>query len=112
MKNESLSGAAQIWTERQRQKQELGFSQERDAKYTNNELSRAAVAYCIPKTGWTYRADWWPWDEDSFKPSPEDRIRELVKAGALIAAEIDRLKSIKPEKAALTANAMIKERGE
>jgi hypothetical protein len=26
-----------------------------------------------------------------WKPSPDDRFRELVKAGALIAAEIDRL---------------------
>jgi hypothetical protein len=35
---------------------------------------------------------WW-------KPTPSDRIRELTKAGALIAAEIDRLK--RAEQAAL-----------
>jgi hypothetical protein len=33
----------------------------------------------------------WPWTQRTFKPTPHDRIRELVKAGALIAAEIDRL---------------------
>ena len=35
----------------------------------------------------------WPytWAEKWWKPSPGDRIRELEKAGALIAAEIDRL---------------------
>lgn len=38
----------------------------------------------------------WPWDYTYFKPSDDDsgiddRIRELAKAGALIAAEIDRL---------------------
>lgn len=32
----------------------------------------------------------WPFDPPSWKPGA-DRIRELVKAGALIAAEIDRL---------------------
>jgi hypothetical protein len=32
----------------------------------------------------------WPWDERWWKPS-NDPIRDLVKAGALIAAEIDRL---------------------
>lgn len=32
----------------------------------------------------------WPQDW-SFKPTRDDRIRELVKAGALVAAEIDRL---------------------
>lgn len=31
----------------------------------------------------------WPWDADAWKPT-QDPIRQLVKAGALIAAEIDR----------------------
>lgn len=34
-------------------------------------------------------ADW--------KPSPENRVKELVKAGALIAAEIDRINARKEE---------------
>lgn len=33
----------------------------------------------------------WPWEARFWKPCPDDRARELVKAGALIAAEIDRL---------------------
>lgn len=32
----------------------------------------------------------WPWEREAWKPS-DDPIRNLVKAGALIAAEIDRL---------------------
>ncbi|MNY70647.1 hypothetical protein D3C86_2088230 [compost metagenome] len=32
----------------------------------------------------------WPWSEDWWKPSPEPR-RNLVKAGALILADIERL---------------------
>lgn len=32
----------------------------------------------------------WPWDPKWWKPS-ENRIRDLVKAGALICAEIDRI---------------------
>lgn len=35
--------------------------------------------------------DNWPFEPPSWKPCPDDRVRELVKAGALIAAEIDRL---------------------
>ena len=35
-------------------------------------------------------ADWWPWRNEDWKPS-NDRVVNLVKAGALIAAEIDRL---------------------
>jgi hypothetical protein len=34
----------------------------------------------------------WPWQPQDWKPGP-DRIRELVKAGALVAAEIDRLRA-------------------
>jgi len=33
----------------------------------------------------------WPWEKSWWKPTPNDRVKELVKAGALIAAEIDRL---------------------
>jgi hypothetical protein len=33
----------------------------------------------------------WPWDRAWWKPSPNNRIRDMEKAGALIAAEIDRL---------------------
>jgi hypothetical protein len=35
----------------------------------------------------------WPWEASWWKPSQTDRIKELAKAGALIAAEIDRLKN-------------------
>lgn len=40
--------------------------------------------------GWDEAPNDWPWDRSWWKPSP-DPIRNLVKAGALIAAEIDRL---------------------
>ena len=33
----------------------------------------------------------WPWDKESFKPTTS--LRDLVKAGALIAAAIDRLQN-------------------
>lgn len=34
----------------------------------------------------------WPWGPEAYKPTPEDRERELVKAGALVVAELERLK--------------------
>jgi hypothetical protein len=36
----------------------------------------------------------WPFENGWYKPDPIDRVRELQKAGALIAAEIDRLNRI------------------
>jgi hypothetical protein len=42
---------------------------------------------------------YWPWDREWWKPTPNNRIRELAKAGALIAAEIDRLQRLEERKA-------------
>lgn len=33
----------------------------------------------------------WPWAKEFWKPDSTDRVKELAKAGALIAAEIDRI---------------------
>lgn len=45
----------------------------------------------VRKAGWR---NGWPWDAKWWKPS-DDPIKNLVKSGALIAAEIDRLQNIK-----------------
>lgn len=44
----------------------------------------------LRKAGWR---NGWPWDYKWWKPS-DDPIKNLVKAGALIAAEIDRLQKV------------------
>lgn len=94
------SGIELIAEERKRQIEVEGWTKEHDAEYTNSSLSLAAVCYAIPSELRRYSycplrkervPDFWPWDKEWWKPCPEDRIRELTKAGALIAAEIDRL---------------------
>lgn len=40
---------------------------------------------------WKYLKLGWPWEEESFKPTTP--LQDLIKAGALIAAAIDRLES-------------------
>lgn len=96
-----------IREERIRQIDKEGFLFDHDAKNTNGELAAAAACYAMPATdrrkyqsyaighGWYPR--WWPknWEVRWWKPSPNDRVKELVKAGALIAAEIDRLLLVK-----------------
>jgi hypothetical protein len=82
--------------ERQRQIEVEGHDIYEDKKYNNNgELADAAVCYAmneyVDENMKDDRASYWPWKPESFKPTPNDRIRELVKAGALICAEIDRL---------------------
>lgn len=89
--NVLLSGVELIASERQRQIDKEGWTTEHDDKHTELELTRAAVAYCMApfKGGKVNRKAWWPWSEEWWKPVCYKTC--LIKAGALIAAEIDRI---------------------
>lgn len=81
-----------VVAERQRQKTIEGWTPEHDDEHCNGELAMAAVCY-INETGTVNRnggKPWgWPWDASWWKPNA--RRRNLVKAGALILAEIERI---------------------
>jgi hypothetical protein len=81
---------ADIAAERQRQIETEGWTPEHDDEHGKGELADAAACYAH---GELIRDEadgfLWPWDEDWWKPS--DRRRELIKAGALIVAEIERI---------------------
>ena len=84
-----LAGAALIVQERLRQIDEEGYAAEHDQRVGSRDLIRAAEAYIASAQGYDREARYrWPWDPEAFKPS-EDVIRNLVKAGALLAAAID-----------------------
>jgi hypothetical protein len=99
-----LSGAERIAAERKRQIEAEGWDAGHDDEHCVGDLLAAARAYCTavwkqtdPSSGWTQEMvdeyileQLWPWDESFWKPSA-DPVRNLEKAGALIAAEIDRL---------------------
>lgn len=81
-----------IAEERARQVNAEGYTREHDAEHGSETLAYAAVAYTIPRGGlmeplWQ-PLRFWPWRSAEFKPS-RDRVRDLTKAGALIAAAID-----------------------
>ena len=98
-----MNGILLIAKERNRQQEQEGWTPEHDDKYVNNELANAAAAYAMDPETRASLVDIisgcskdnipaiWPWDPVWWKPSPDNRVKELVKAGALIAAEIDRL---------------------
>jgi hypothetical protein len=105
---DSQDGTSLIAAERQRQVTEEGWTAEHDAEHAKGELARAAACYALPPdrrqiatarhpADRTSRFEpWplgWPWHPSWWKPAPDDRVRELVKAAALIAAEIDRLQA-------------------
>lgn len=83
-------GVRLIALERNRQIEEEGFTEEHDDDYEDDELLQAAAGYLLhevdPSDG---KPAYWPWFLNWWKPA--DRKRNLVKAGALIAAEIDRI---------------------
>ena len=84
-------GVEMIAAERRRQIEAEGYTPEHDDGHPH-AMAMAAIAYAqaaIPDEA-TYAAHNWPWERSAWKPS-DDPIRNLVKAGALIAAEIDRL---------------------
>lgn len=81
-----------VMGERQRQQSVEGWTPEHDDEHCNGELAMAAGCY-INDTGAVNRnggKPWgWPWDASWWKP--DTRRRNLVKAGALILAEIERI---------------------
>lgn len=86
-----------VAAERKRHIEVEGWTPEHDAEHRDEELATAAACYALPHylRPFPVREDsqipiLWPWDRQSWKPGT-DRVRELVKAGALIVAEIDRL---------------------
>ncbi len=92
-----LSGAELITAERKRRIEEEGCSAEHDDAYTNGEMALAARCYALPSETKALRGRLptdipiygWPWAYEDWKP--KDQITDLVRAGALLAAEIDRL---------------------
>lgn len=89
------TGVELIGLERYRQITQEGYDASHDDEHIDGELRDAAVCYCMTCDDYPSEMEpnqsIWPWDSIHWKPS-EDPIRNLVKAGALIAAEIDRLK--------------------
>lgn len=115
------TGSELISEERQRQIEKEGFTpgHDDDSFHDEGQLARAAVCYASPVLIFEVDDggksiifnDPWPqdwdleWDKRRTEPyghilanenlSGVERVRNLVKAGALIAAEIDRLQRIK-----------------
>ena len=90
-------GIELIAEERARQINVEGWTPEHDDEHADSELGFAACYYAMPclirVDGVTVTPlDLYPgtWSADGAKRG-SDRVRNLVKAGALIAAEIDRL---------------------
>ena len=107
-----MNGIKRINKERLRQINSKGWTPEHDDEHDKGQLALAAACYATPINLYRQRnyatsvnfEDPWPWNDEWDKrlydgnvllanrgASFSKRIRQLEKAGALIAAEIDRL---------------------
>nr|WP_278434388.1 MazG-like family protein [Brucella anthropi] len=83
--------ARDVLAERRRQIEAEGWTPEHDDEHSNGEMARAALCYITAKE----RSHLptvplkWPWSDAWWKP--DGYRRNLIKAGALILAEIERL---------------------
>lgn len=96
-KNNITAGGEIAIAERARQFT-LGYDYKNDELYNDEQLAVAGAVYALPKEKrelW-WGNEWfslinrfWPWNISYWKPTPEERIKELGKAAALIIAQID-----------------------
>ena len=89
-----MTGVEEIAAERQRQIEVEGWTAKHDDCQAGGDIARAAAAYALSSTEYPKMRGhkppaFWPWAAEWWKPTT--RRRDLIKAGALIAAEIDRL---------------------
>lgn len=91
LRSRDMSGIEAIAAERQRQMNVEGWTPEHDDVHNIGQMARAAACYALEglRTPIDAQQILWPWYDDWWEP--KSRRENLVRAGALIVAEIDRL---------------------
>jgi hypothetical protein len=108
--NALTKAASDVLAERARQINDEGWTPEHDAEHSKGEMALAAACYAAHTATWEYIGHgldsshgmfrvvqtaqefvsrMWPWARSWWKP--KDRRRNLVRAAALLLAEIERL---------------------
>jgi hypothetical protein len=88
----ALTKAAQdVLAERQRQIDKEGWTPAHDDAHGGGEMASAAAVYALRASGHFESGvpTYWPWDFADYKP--KDNRSNLIRAGALVLAEIERL---------------------
>jgi hypothetical protein len=90
----NTKAAKDVLVERQRQVTDEGWSFKHDDYHADGALSAAAACYLLHGNSRNpFKQDWfpfWPWD-NGYIQKPKSTRRNLVRAGAMILAEIERI---------------------
>jgi len=97
-----------VLAERRRQIDQEGWTEEHDDSHDRGEMAAAAACYALPEAarnwvlprpsnGRLYQKIW-PWDQKWWKP--KTRRYDLVRAAALLIAEIERIDRARLDKLA------------
>lgn len=90
-----------IAAERRRQIDAEGWTPEHDDEHATGELAHAAACYAMmplrrevmglesPRTHWRWSYQWW---------KPQDNRRDLIRSGAMIVAELDKMDRARKQK--------------
>jgi hypothetical protein len=93
VKIEPSAAVNDVLVERVRQLSEEGYDAAHDDAHSDGTLAQAAACYAANASEFWHRGyggrPYWPFDEEYWKP--KDKRRDLVRAGALILAEIERI---------------------
>jgi len=102
MSSETAAVLADIAAERERQKNVEGWTDHHDNQHKDGEMAIAAGLYAVntgaisPVSFEAILKRFWPWDWKWWKP--KDPERDLIRAGALIVAELERRRRAKTKK--------------
>lgn len=91
--DKSAAVTDEIYWERRRQIEVEGYPPDHDEYNSGGELAAAAACYALSASGPGCEGDdpppMWPWVAEVWKP--KNPRRDLIRAAALIVAEIERL---------------------
>lgn len=92
-----MSVIDEIAAERRRQVEVEGWTASHDDWHDKGEMALAGACYAHPNLKMLWPADVpkeWPWEDKWWKP--KGRRRDLIRAAALIVAEVERLDRATP----------------
>jgi|SRR5690606_29838756 len=98
-----MKTAIELITEERKKQISKGYTAEHDDTHIAEEIADCAALYALSddaidfineQWGDDMQLHFWRFDLPSYKPTPNNRIKQLTKAAAMLVAEIERLQRL------------------